>query len=135
MGKIGKIYLSVIFVLFIVFMVVVIQTFRPVRNVEPDDVMKIEGLVTDIKEGPGLDIVITLKNDEHYYYINRGLQYNLTLDQLHSDIFNKTVTLYAIKRWTIFTRDKNMGHISKLIIDNQVIFNEIDNDEHEKTIQ
>jgi hypothetical protein len=134
MGKIAKIYLSIIFVLFIAFMVAVIQTFRPVRNVQPDDVMKIEGIVTNIQEGPGFDIVITLKNDKHHYYINRGLQYQLTVEQLRSDILNKKVTLYGIERWTIFTRDKNMGHISKLIIDDIVIFNEIDNDEHEKTI-
>ncbi|WP_082994799.1 MULTISPECIES: hypothetical protein [Aquimarina] len=134
MGKIAKIYLSIIFVLFIAFMVAVIQTFRPVRNVQPDDVMKIEGIVTNIQEGSGFDIVITLKNDKHHYYINRGLQYQLTVEQLRSDILNKKVTLYGIERWTIFTRDKNMGHISKLIIDDIVIFNEIDNDEHEKTI-
>ncbi|WP_025664426.1 hypothetical protein [Aquimarina megaterium] len=134
MGKIAKIYLSIIFVLFIAFMVAVIQTFRPVRNVQPDDVMKIEGIVTNIQEGSGFDIVITLKNDKHHYYINRGLQYQLTVEQLRSDILNKRVTLYGIERWTIFTRDKNMGHISKLIVDDIVIFNEIDNDEHEKTI-
>ncbi|WP_235015692.1 hypothetical protein [Aquimarina sp. AU58] len=134
MGKIAKIYLSIIFVLFIAFMVAVIQTFRPVRNVQPDDVMKIEGIVTNIQEGSGFDIVITLKNDKHHYYINRGLQYQLTVEELRSDILNKKVTLYGIERWTIFTRDKNMGHISKLIIDDIVIFNEIDNDEHEKTI-
>lgn len=135
MGKIAKIYLSIIFVLFVVFMVAVIQTFRPVRNVQPDDVMKIEGTVTNIQEGSGFDIVITLKNDKHHYYINRGLQYQLTVEQLRSDILNKKVTLYGIERWTIFTRDKNMGHISKLIVDDTIIFNEIDNDEHEKTIQ
>ncbi|EZH74831.1 hypothetical protein ATO12_08820 [Aquimarina atlantica] len=134
MGKIVKIYLSIIFVLFVAFMVAVIQTFRPVRNVQPDDVMKIEGIVTNIQEGPGFDIVITLKNDKHHYYINRGLQYQLTVEQLRSDILNKKVTLYGIERWTIFTRDKNMGHISKLIVDDTIIFNEIDNDEHEKTI-
>ena len=125
MGKIAKIYLSIIFVLFIAFMIAVIQTFRPVRNVQPDDVMKIEGVVTDIQEGPGFDIVITIKNDEHYYYINRGLQHRLTINQLQSKILNKKVTLYSIERWTIFTRDKNMGHISKLLIDDEVIFNEI----------
>ncbi|WP_108867588.1 hypothetical protein [Aquimarina aquimarini] len=135
MGKIGKIYLSFIFVLFVIFMIAVVQTFRPVRNVQPEDVMKIEGVVTDIQEGSGFDILITLKNDAHYYYINRGIQYGLTLDQLRSDILNKTVTLYGIKRWTIFTRDKNMGHISKLTIDDVVLFNEINNDTHEKTIK
>ncbi|WP_082422505.1 hypothetical protein [Aquimarina longa] len=125
MGKAGKIWFSIVFVLFIVFIVIVIQTFRPVRNVQPDDVMKVDGMVTDIKEGSGFDIIITLENDKHYYYINRGLQHNLIIDQLRSNILNKKVTLSVIKRWTIFTRDKNMGHISRLMIDNEVLFNEI----------
>ncbi len=135
MDKIGKIWFSIVFVLFIVFMWIMIQTFRPVRNVQPDDVMKIEGNVVDVKEGPGFDIVITLENDSHYYYINRGLMNGLTIEQVQSNILNKVVTLYPIKRWTIFTRDSNMGHISKIIINNKVIYNEINNDTHEKTIQ
>ncbi|WP_109302304.1 hypothetical protein [Aquimarina sp. AU474] len=135
MEKVGKIWFSIVFVLFLVFMWSMVQTFRPVRNVQPNDVMKIKGTVTDIKEGPGFDIVITLENDNHYYYINRGLEYGLTIEQIQSNILNKTVTLYPIKRWTIFTRDSNMGHVSKIMINNKVIYNEINNDKHEKTIQ
>ena len=133
MGKIGKIWFFSALVLFIIFIWVSIQTFKPVRNVQPEDVMKIEGVVTDLKEGPGLDIVITLQNDDHYYYINRGLQHSLSLEKLQETILQKKVTLYGIKRWTIFTRDKNMGHISKLMIDEDVLYNEINNDTHEKT--
>lgn len=133
MGKIGKIWFFSALVLFIIFIWVSIQTFKPVRNVQPEDVMKIEGVVTDLKEGPGLDIVITLQNDDHYYYINRGLQDSLSLEKLQETILQKKVTLYGIKRWTIFTRDKNMGHISKLMIDEDVLYNEINNDTHEKT--
>ncbi len=135
MGKITKIYLAVLFVLFIIFMYVVIQTFKPVRNVQPDDVLKITGTVTNISEAAGFDIAFTLKNDTHYYYINRGLQYGLVTDSLRTKLLNKKVTLYVIKRWTIFTRDKNMGHISKLLVGDQVIFNEINNDIHEQTIK
>ncbi len=133
MGKIGKIWFFSALVLFIIFIWVSIQTFKPVLNVQPEDVMKIEGVVTDLKEGPGLDIVITLQNDDHYYYINRGLQHSLSLEKLQETILQKKVTLYGIKRWTIFTRDKNMGHISKLMIDEDVLYNEINNDTHEKT--
>ncbi len=133
MGKIGKIWFSIVFVLFVIFMIIVIQTFRPVRNVQPDDVMKIAGTVIEIKEAPGFDIAITLENDNHYYYINRGLQHELTIEQLHTDLLNKKVTLYSIKRWTIFTRDGNMGHVSKILVDDQVIYNELNNDIHEQT--
>ncbi len=135
MGSIGKIWFLIVFVLFLIFMAIAIQTFRPVRDVQPDDVLKITGKVIDVKEAPGFDIVLTLENDEHYYYINRGLQHNLTVTQLDSTIVNKKVTLYAIKRWTIFTPDRNMGHVSKLMIKDRVIYNEINNDKHEKTIQ
>ncbi len=133
MGKIGKIWLICASVLFITFMAVVIQTFRPVRNVQPDDVMKIEGTVINVQEASGYDIVITLENDDHYYYINRGMLHGLTVEQLGTDILNKKVTLYSIKRWTIFTRDQNMGHVSKLMIEDKVLFNEINNNIHEQT--
>ncbi len=112
-----------------------IQTFKPVRNVQPKDVIKITGKVIDIQEAPGFDIVIILENDDHYYYINQGLKYNLTIEKLTEEILNKHVILHSIHRWTIFTRDGNMGHISKLMINDEVIFNEINNDIHEKTIQ
>ncbi|WP_299313446.1 hypothetical protein [uncultured Aquimarina sp.] len=135
MQKTGKIFFSISFVLFVIFMWIMIQTFKPVRNVQPDEVIKITGKVIKIEEGSGFDIVITLENDSHYYYINRGLQYGLTIDELTKEILNKKVALYPIHRWTIFTRDKILGHVSKLIVGDRVIFNEINNDIHEQTIQ
>ena len=135
MRKAGKIWFSIVFVLFIGFMWMMVQTFKPVRNVQPDDVLKVSGTVIEVKESPGFDIVLTLQSDAHYYYINRGLQTDLTIEGLQKEILNKTVTLYPIKRWTIFTRDSNMGHISKLMIGDRVLYNEINNDTHEKTVQ
>ena len=125
MQKTGKIFFSVSSVLFVIFMWLMIQTFRPIRNVTADDVLEITGTVTKVEEGSGFDIVISIENDSHYYYINRGLQIGLTIGKLQHQLLNKKVTLYSIHRWTIFTRDGNMGHISKLILGDQVIFNEI----------
>jgi len=129
MQKTGKIFFSVSSILFIVFMWMMIQTFKPIRNVQPDDVIEITGVVTKIEEGSGFDIVISLENDSHYYYINRGLEHGLQLDALRDELLHKKVTLYPIHRWTIFTRDRIMGHISKLMIQNRVIFNEIQQEE------
>ncbi|MHA7056582.1 hypothetical protein ACWGOQ_0005140 [Aquimarina sp. M1] len=123
--KTGKLFFSISFVLFLIFMWVTIQTFKPIRNVQPDDVIEIKGIVTKIEEGSGFDIAITLQNDDHYYYINRGLEQGLSIKELQKELLNKKVTLYPIYRWTIFTRDKIMGHISKLTIGDRVIFNEI----------
>ncbi len=131
MGKAGKIWFISALILFIAFMAVMIQTFRPVRNVQPEDVIKIEGIVTDIKEAPGYDIAITIKDDVHYYYINRGLQHGLNIEKLRTQLIDQKITLYALKRWTIFTRDYNMGHVSKLIFNDSIIYNEIKNDSNE----
>jgi len=131
MGKAGKIWFICAFSIFVGFMFIVIQTFRPVRNVSEKDLIEIEGVVIDIQEAPGLDIAITLKNDPHYYYINRGLQLGINIEQLRQDILNKKVTLYSIERWTIFTRDKIMGHVSKLVIGQKTLFTELENDTYE----
>ncbi|WP_299897802.1 hypothetical protein [uncultured Aquimarina sp.] len=125
MKKTGRIFFSISSVLFIIFMWVAIQTFKPIRDVQPDDVIEITGVVAKVEEKSGFDIAITLENDDHYYYINRGLEQGLTIQQLQEELIGKKVTLYSIHRWTIFTRDKIMGHISKLTVDDRVIFNEI----------
>lgn len=121
----AKIWFIIVSIIFIGVMFLAIQTFRPVRNVSPDDVLKITGTVTDVNEAPGFDIAIAIKDDPHYYYINRGLQLGLTIEELRGQILNQTVTLYPIKRWTIFTTDSNMGHIAKLVYGDTVLFNEI----------
>ncbi len=123
-------FLIITIVLSVPFFWIAIQTFKPVRNVTIEDVIPITGMVTAVDTAPGYDIAISLENDAHYYYINRGLQTPLNLDQLRSDILNKTITLYSVKRWTLFTRDKIMGHISKLMVGDRVLFNELQDDKH-----
>ncbi|MFL1894702.1 hypothetical protein ACJRPK_03305 [Aquimarina sp. 2-A2] len=125
-----KIYFINVGILFLVGMGIVIQSFRPVRNVTKDDVLKIYGKVTRIEEAPGRDIAITLADDDHYYYINRGLS-RLKLEELRKEILDTFVTLYPVHRWTIFTRDGNMGHVSKITRENRVIYNEIIKDTDE----
>lgn len=133
MKKLARIWFVCAFILFVVFISIAFQTFKPIMNVQPDDVMEVKGKVIGLKEGGGFDVMVRLENDDHRYYINRGLENGLTMEQLKQDILNKNVTLYPIERWTIFTPDKVMGHISKIMVEDKVIFNEINNDIHEKT--
>ena len=135
MKKLGKIWFTCASILFMVFITIAFQTFKPVTNVQPDDVLELTGKVISIEEASGFDILIQLENDSHQYYINRGLQNGLSISKLQSDILHKKVTLYSIERWTIFTPDKVMGHIAKIMVEDKVIFNKINNDIHEQTIQ
>ena len=111
-----------LFILFVAFFWI---TFRPISNVGPGDVIPISGKATAIYEGSGYDIYIAIENIERPFYINRGLQLGLNLDSLNEQVLNKTVTLHCINRWTPFTTDGIHPHISKLQLDEQVIFNEI----------
>ncbi|MFP2995694.1 hypothetical protein ABN763_07270 [Spongiivirga sp. MCCC 1A20706] len=112
--------------LFVIFLVLFWITFRPIKNVTSDDVMKVEGLVTNIYPGSGNDIYFKLEKIERPFYINRGMELGLYLDSLNNTVLNKRVILHSIKRWTPLTTNKMHPHISKLTVDGAVIFNEIE---------
>jgi len=82
-------------------------------------------LVTDIYLGSGNDIYFKLKEVERPFYINRGTELGLYLDSLNNTVLNKRVILHSIKRWTPLTTNKIHPHISKLVVDKDIIFNEI----------
>ncbi|WP_378186296.1 hypothetical protein ACE939_14375 [Aquimarina sp. W85] len=119
-----KVYFISVGIIFVIGMGIIIQSFRPVRNVTHDEVLKMHGKVIRITEAPGMDIAISIEDDTHYYYINRGLL-QIQIDELRNEILDTFVTLYPVRRWTIFTRDSNMGHIAKITKGDKVIYNEI----------
>ncbi|NER16972.1 hypothetical protein [Spongiivirga citrea] len=112
--------------LFVVFLVLFWITFRPIKNVTAEDVVQVEGIVTDIYQGSGNDIYFKIKQVERPFYINRGMKLGLYLDSLNNTVLNKRVILHSIKRWTPLTTDGIHPHISKLVVDDKVIFNEIE---------
>ncbi len=112
--------------LFIAFLVLFWITFRPISDVQQDDVIQIEGMVTNIYPGSGNDIYFKLEKIERPFYINRGIELGLYLDSLNNTVLNKRVILHTIKRWTPLTTDGVHPHISKLVVDEKVIFNEIE---------
>ena len=69
MKKLGRIWFTGAFILFIAFISIAFQTFKPVTNVQPDDVLAVTGKVVNIEEASGFDILVKLENDPHQYYI------------------------------------------------------------------
>ena len=125
MALFKRIYLSICFVFFIIIMYFAFITFQPIRNVSKNQVGLKKGIVTKVLPGKGGDIYIVLKNDYHRYYINNAKSIGLTPEKLKTDILQKEVTLHHIKKWTPLSTDKVFPHISKLQVNNQVLFNEI----------
>jgi len=120
-----RIYFGGCFVLFIGVMYTAFITFKPNTKVYAEDVSEVRGEVIGVTEGGGGDIHITLKGDVHNYYINKATYLGFRAKELEHLILGKEVTLCHISRWTPFTRDKVLPHISKLTYRDSIIFDEI----------
>lgn len=89
-----------------------------IQNASPEDCITKEITVNEIVEGSSYDIVFK-ENSGDLYYINRGLERGLTMDDLNEQVLNKKVTLHLYKFWF-----GTSEHISQLSVDDQVVFTE-----------
>jgi len=118
MRRFTFIFLGIALVVFLAY------SFKPVTTVKSNDCVLISGKIVSIDQGTSNDIQIRLENDSHYYYINRGLEKGINLEQLSSKVLNKTVTLYCLNRWTIVNPDGIVPHISKMEKGTTVVYSE-----------
>ncbi len=119
-----KIYLGILFLLFLIFIYLVIITVKPIRNVSAADVSSIKGIVTSVEDKNG-DLLVTLENDPHLYYVKSFKKHQLDFSTVQQAILKKEITLHHINKWTPFTRDRVYPHISKIEVEGRRIFNEI----------
>lgn len=89
-----------------------------INNPQPEECVIQEITITDITEGASNDIVIKDAGTD-FFYINRGLENGLAIDDLKTKLLNKKVTLHLPKYW-IGTSE----HIAQLAIDNEIIYSE-----------
>jgi hypothetical protein len=89
-----------------------------IQDAQPEDCETKDILVTKIMEGSTYDIVFKEKNSDRYY-INRGLEQGLTIEDLEEKLLNKKVTLHLYKFWF-----GTSEHISQLTVDGNVLFTE-----------
>ena len=79
-----------------------------------------EVVVSQISEGTSYDIMFTATNGD-FYYINRGLEQGLDLEQLQDQLLNKKVNLHLAK-----TIAGTSNHIAQLAMNSEVIYTEFD---------
>lgn len=78
------------------------------------------GVVESIHEGGTLDVVFRLRDHHNTFYINRGLEQGLDLEQLKADLIGEKVVLWYAKSWV----SGEGGHITRLMHEEQVLFSE-----------
>lgn len=93
-----------------------------IQNAAPEDCVTKEITVTRISEGTSYDIVFKEANND-FYYINRGIEQGLTIDDLRAKVLNKKVTLHLYKFWF-----GTSEHITQLEVDGEVLYTEFSKD-------
>lgn len=109
----------------IVFFALAILSFRPVPISAEKDCVSLIGTVVKIYEGGDKDVVLKLKGQRGFFYINRGLERGLDLKQLSSQLMNKEIIIKYPKFWTPLDPFSSSIHISKVEFDGKAVFSEL----------
>ena len=97
---------------------------RPVPSIDEPDALVVQGKVTEIFERGGLDIVLRIAGDARTFYIQRGLEKGLDLDQLRQTLVGQEVLLKFPDYWTPLDWNSDNRHVSKLEYDGRVLYTE-----------
>ena len=108
------------------FVVLAGMIFRPV-SIPKDaaDLLVAEGKVVTIFEGGTNDVAFRLQGDKTMYYINRGLEYGLNLEELQEKLTGNNVTIKYPKHWTLLDPKNRVKHLCILEYEGKELFNEI----------
>tara|TARA_B100000965_G_C19081356_1_gene536458 strand:- start:43 stop:405 length:363 start_codon:yes stop_codon:yes gene_type:complete len=102
-----------------------ILIFRPVPIVAEEEAIVVEGEVSAIYESGVKDISILLKNNSTLFYLNRGLELGLDIQELREKLLHQKVTIKYPEYWTPLDWNNRIRHLSKLEWKEGVIFNEL----------
>jgi hypothetical protein len=84
-----------------------------------------KGAVASVSEGPSADIVIRLKNDHTFYYINRGVENGLRVNDLEKLLLNRQVQLLTIQNPIPLSGPATSMHIAQLKFNDSIIYSEL----------
>ncbi|MCB0445678.1 MAG: hypothetical protein R2812_08420 [Gelidibacter sp.] len=122
MKKIAKIILICVSS---IILIIAILIFRPVPIVSEDRTISESGIVTEIYSNKGNDVIFIMENTERRFYINRGLENGLELNNLKEKLIGNSIVVKYPKYWTPLDWNNSVRHISKVEFNDEVIFNEL----------
>ena len=98
-----------------------------IRNVQISDCVAVQGTVERIWEGSSYDVCFRLRNDPRTYYINRGLEQGLQLQQLKAELVGQPIDLWYVDLWTPMDPNSMSRHVSRVTrSDGEIVFDEIE---------
>ena len=109
----------------IIFVILALLILRPVPIVPEHRCLEQEGTISYLFEGGINDVNFRIKENDVTYYINRGLENGLNMNDLKSQLMDKKVLIKYPKYWTLLDPRNKFRHVSKLYHDGNVVFSEI----------
>jgi len=109
------------------FVGIVLMALRPVPVPNRSNTKHIEAEVAEIYQGEGEnDIVVKLIGQDGSFYINRGLEKNLEIKDLQSELLGEQIELVYISHWTPLTKDMPR-HIAEISKKGEIFYSEFEN--------
>ena len=106
----------------IVLLVLFAVALRPVPRVAAEECLTTSGIVIDIYEGGTHDVNLKLKDNDEWFYINRGTELGLNVEALRTEILGHEVELTYPKHWTPLDPFDKTHHLTKVRTGDRVVF-------------
>ena len=104
----------------------ILFALRPVPQATANNTSTDQGIMTNVKEGSGeKDIVLKLADSDVYYYINRGLERGLTIEDLSQKTVGKKVAISYVQHFSSLNLKNQSRHVAKLSVGQEVLFSEM----------
>ena len=109
----------------LIILIIAVLIFRPVPIVSESNAISEIGIVKEIYSNKGNDIIFVMENTDRRFYINRGLENGLELNNLKEKLIGNSIVVKYPKYWTPLDWNDKIKHISKVEFNNGILFNEL----------
>ena len=116
--------------LILIVSIIAVLIFRPVPIVSESKAISEIGIVKEIYSNKGNDIIFIMLNTDRKFYINRGLENGLELNNLKEKLIGNSIVMKYPKYWTPLDWNNSIRHLSKVEFKNEIIFNELKADKN-----
>lgn len=96
---------------------------KPVPQSPLSQCTQIEGVLAEVSQGGSNDVCLRLENHPGtVFYVNRGLENGLAIDQIQKEVVGKQVKIAHPKYWTPLDPFNSTRHVSMISYDDQILF-------------
>lgn len=106
------------------FFVFILFALKPVPITSEDKCQEVSGSIKKIYERGEQDVFLILNGNKRQFYINRGLEKGLDLQEMKQKLQDEQVTLKLPRYWTPLDPFNQTRHVAKLEWGSEVLYDE-----------